>query len=86
MKLEDQVTSLELSKKLKETRDPKSQKVVDPSGEELREKAYRMEYTCSNCHRSFTQEFYFGQVASQGTCPYCGVSPADFDRRWEHKL
>ncbi len=36
---------------------------------------YSMNYTCSNCHRDFTEWFDFGERASQGTCPHCGVAP-----------
>ena len=42
---------------------------------------YRMDYRCGNCGREFTQTFEFGEKASQGVCPHCGVSPNQ--DRWE---
>lgn len=43
--------------------------------EEQVKKHYTMEYNCPNCRQSFRQTFDFGDVASQGVCPNCGVHP-----------
>ena len=43
--------------------------------------SYTMTYICSNCGTTFTQEFESGQIAEQGECPHCGVSPKKI--RWE---
>ena len=36
---------------------------------------YSMTYSCSNCGKGFTETFDYGERASQGTCPHCGVQP-----------
>lgn len=38
-------------------------------------KTYLMVYLCRNCDRKFGQRCEFGEVATQGQCPHCGVSP-----------
>jgi rRNA maturation endonuclease Nob1 len=46
--------------------------------EETKGKSYDMTYYCDNCKRSFTQTFQYGERASQGICPHCGVGPRYF--------
>ena len=52
--------------------------------EKLQEKRESLTYTkdfhCKNCGNSFTKSFQFGQVASKGSCPTCGVSDAQLNR------
>lgn len=43
---------------------------------EIKHKPYTMTYHCPNCHQDFIETFEFGEVASQGICPHCGVSPS----------
>ena len=42
---------------------------------------YSKEYYCKNCGRSFRGYFEMGEVASQGKCPNCGVTPEDLERK-----
>lgn len=47
--------------------------------EEIMPGSYFMDYDCDNCYRNFRQWFAYGQRASQGICPHCGVSPKRLD-------
>lgn len=41
--------------------------------------SYTMQYKCRNCGRDFIESFEYGEKASQGTCPHCGVSDTSMD-------
>jgi DNA-directed RNA polymerase subunit RPC12/RpoP len=45
-------------------------------------KAYFVNYKCSNCGHHFSQGFSFGERASQGQCPNCGVLPIRQTEEW----
>ncbi len=52
--------------------------------EEIESKPYSKDYICNNCHKIFAQTFEFGERASKGACPNCGV--ADRPERFMHKM
>jgi predicted RNA-binding Zn-ribbon protein involved in translation (DUF1610 family) len=45
---------------------------------------YTKRYFCENCGWWFTQLFDFGEIASQGSCPNCGVNPYHY--RYEKRF
>ena len=72
----------DLNQRLKDIMESKTMtKTNPPVGSEN----YPMSYLCSNCGGRFTQTFEFGEIAEQGKCPRCGVTPWELRRRDEAK-
>ncbi len=48
--------------------------------DENKKRKYRKQYHCSNCGMDYMETFNFGEIATQGECPHCGVSPHQIER------
>jgi transcription elongation factor Elf1 len=49
--------------------------------EQNKKTKYTKKFHCFNCGEDFVKTFEFGEVAEKGSCPYCGVSDAQLERK-----